>query len=149
MREFQRFNTVCTNAYVQPLMASYLQRLKGGLQSIGVHARLFIMPSGVGIVTIDSAIAFPVCLLESGPAGGAIFAADIAMRHGLNRVLSYDMGGTRTATLTVEHIDRLRELLADTACRPRTGCKMVCAVALNDQRLAFEIFAFGEPMGGC
>jgi N-methylhydantoinase A len=103
MREFQRFNTVCANAYVQPLMASYLQRLTGGLRAIGVTAPLFIMHSGGGIVSVESAIAFPVRLLESGPAGGAIFAADIAARHSLDRVLSFDMGGTTAKICLIEN----------------------------------------------
>ncbi|MCB1378547.1 MAG: hydantoinase/oxoprolinase family protein [Alphaproteobacteria bacterium] len=102
MREFQRFNTVCANAYVQPVMASYLARLTDGLRGIGVMAPLYIMHSGGGIITVDSAIMFPVRLLESGPAGGAIFAADIAARHGLDRVLSYDMGGTTAKICLIE-----------------------------------------------
>ena len=102
MREFQRFNTVCANAYVQPVMASYLPRLTDGLRGISVNAPLYIMHSGGGIITVDSAIAFPVRLLESGPAGGAIFAADIAARHGLDRVLSYDMGGTTAKICLIE-----------------------------------------------
>ena len=103
MREFQRFNTVCANAYVQPVMASYLKRLVGGLEGVGVTCPVFIMHSGGGIITVESAIEFPVRLLESGPAGGAIFAADIAARHGLERVLSYDMGGTTAKICLIEH----------------------------------------------
>ncbi|MEZ5924216.1 MAG: hydantoinase/oxoprolinase family protein [Hyphomicrobiaceae bacterium] len=103
MRELQRFNTVCANAYVQPVMASYLGRLTGGLASIGLHAPVYIMHSGGGIITVESAIAFPVRLLESGPAGGAVFAADIAARYGLDRVLSYDMGGTTAKICLIEH----------------------------------------------
>ncbi len=102
MREFQRFNTVSANAYVQPVMASYLKRLTGGLETAGVRCPVYIMHSGGGIITVESAIAFPVRLLESGPAGGAIFAADIAARYGLDRVLSYDMGGTTAKICLIE-----------------------------------------------
>jgi N-methylhydantoinase A len=94
MREFQRFNTVCANAYVKPLMASYLTRLIDSLREAGTNCPVFMIHSGGGIISVESAIEFPVRLLESGPAGGAIFAAHIAKRHGLSRVLSYDMGGT-------------------------------------------------------
>ncbi len=83
MREFQRFNTVCANAYVQPVMAAYLRRLVGSLAGIGIGCPVYIMHSGGGIISVDSAIAFPVRLLESGPAGGAIFAASIAGRYRL------------------------------------------------------------------
>ncbi|MFC0245501.1 hydantoinase/oxoprolinase family protein [Falsochrobactrum ovis] len=94
MREFQRFNTVCANAFVKPLMASYLNRLVGRLQREGADCPVFMIHSGGGIISVESAIEFPVRLLESGPAGGAIFAADIAMRYGIDQVVSYDMGGT-------------------------------------------------------
>lgn len=94
MREFQRFNTVCANAYVKPLMASYLNRLVDKLRKAGADCPVFMIHSGGGIITIESAAEFPVRLLESGPAGGAIFAAEVAKRYGLDRVLSYDMGGT-------------------------------------------------------
>ncbi|MEO0918910.1 MAG: hydantoinase/oxoprolinase family protein, partial [Pseudomonadota bacterium] len=94
MREYERFNTVVANAYIKPLMASYLGRLEGRLQSEGVRCRIFLMHSGGGIISLDNAAAFPVRLVESGPAGGAVFAAHIAARYGLRKVLSFDMGGT-------------------------------------------------------
>jgi N-methylhydantoinase A len=94
MREYERFNTVAANAYVKPIMASYLERLKSRLKDNDIAAPVFLMHSGGGIMDLESAAAFPVRLVESGPAGGAIFAADIASRFGLNRVVSFDMGGT-------------------------------------------------------
>ena len=94
MREYERFNTVAANAYVKPIMASYLERLKSRLKDNDISAPVFLMHSGGGIMDLESAAAFPVRLVESGPAGGAIFAADIASRFGLNRVVSFDMGGT-------------------------------------------------------
>lgn len=94
IREFQRFNTVCANAYVKPLMSSYLNRLVGRLKSEGALCPVFMIHSGGGIITVESAAEFPVRLLESGPAGGAIFAATIARQYGLDQVISYDMGGT-------------------------------------------------------
>ena len=103
MREFERFNTVCANAFVKPLMASYLGRLVERLKSVGVDCPVFMIHSGGGLISIDSAIAFPVRLLESGPAGGAIYAADFAARYGLDRVLSYDMGGTTAKICLIEN----------------------------------------------
>ena len=102
MREFQRFNTVCANAYVKPLMASYLGRLADRLREAGTDCPVFMIHSGGGIITLETAAAFPVRLLESGPAGGAIFAAGIAARYGLDRVLSYDMGGTTAKICLIE-----------------------------------------------
>ena len=94
MREYERFNTTIANAYIQPLMKAYLDRLKGRLQAAGADCPVFLMHSGGGIISLESAAAFPVRLVESGPAGGAIFAAEIAARHQLSKVLSFDMGGT-------------------------------------------------------
>ncbi|CUH45362.1 hydantoinase/oxoprolinase family protein [Ruegeria atlantica] len=94
MREYERFNTVVANAYIKPLMASYLGRLEDRLCGQGVQCRIFLMHSGGGIISIQNAADFPVRLVESGPAGGAVFAAHIAARYGLDKVLSFDMGGT-------------------------------------------------------
>lgn len=94
MREYERFNTTVANAYIKPLMASYLGRLEARLAQEGVGCRIFLMHSGGGIISIESAAEFPVRLVESGPAGGAVFAAHIAARFGLDKVLSFDMGGT-------------------------------------------------------
>jgi N-methylhydantoinase A len=94
MREYERFTTVCANAYVKPMMGAYLKRLTGRLAGIGMAAPVMLMHSGGGIISLESAVEFPVRLVESGPAGGAIFAADLARRYGLDRVLSFDMGGT-------------------------------------------------------
>jgi N-methylhydantoinase A len=94
MREYERFNTVVANAYIKPLMKSYLGRLEGRLRDEGVNCNIFLMHSGGGIISIENAAEFPVRLVESGPAGGAVFAANIAARYGLDKVLSFDMGGT-------------------------------------------------------
>lgn len=102
MREFERFNTVCANAYVQPLMASYLFRLQDELRRRGARCPLYLIHSGGGLVSVETAAAFPVRLVESGPAGGAIFAADLAARYGRKRVLSYDMGGTTAKIALIE-----------------------------------------------
>ena len=94
MREYERFNTVVANAYIKPMMKSYLDRLEQRLAKEGISCKIFLMHSGGGIISLESAAEFPVRLVESGPAGGAVFAAHIAARYGLEKVLSFDMGGT-------------------------------------------------------
>ena len=94
MREYERFSTACANAYIQPLIATYLANLQRDLGAAGFNCPLFLMLSGGGLTTVDTAIRFPVRLVESGPAGGAIFASHIARQCGLDRVISFDMGGT-------------------------------------------------------
>ena len=103
MREYERFNTVVANAYIKPLMASYLGRLEDRLRGEGVDCRIFLMHSGGGIISIQNAAEFPVRLVESGPAGGAVFAAHIAARYGLDKVLSFDMGGTTAKICLINH----------------------------------------------
>jgi N-methylhydantoinase A len=94
MREYERFSTACANAYLQPLMGNYIGKLERELKRAGFRCPMLLMTSGGGITTAETAIRFPVRLVESGPAGGAIFAACIARQHGLDQVVSFDMGGT-------------------------------------------------------
>ncbi|SDH78239.1 hydantoinase/oxoprolinase family protein [Alloyangia pacifica] len=102
MREFERFNTVCANAYVRPQMADYLGRLQDRLKEMGARCPVFMIHSGGGLISVETAAEFPVRLVESGPAGGAIFAADVARRFDLDRVVSYDMGGTTAKICLIE-----------------------------------------------
>jgi N-methylhydantoinase A len=94
IREYERFSTVVANAYVRPLMAGYLNRLQDGLVDMGLAAPLYLMMSGGGLTTLETAARFPIRLVESGPAGGAILASRIAAQCRLPNVLSFDMGGT-------------------------------------------------------
>jgi N-methylhydantoinase A len=94
IREFERFSTTVANAYVRPLMAGYLQRLQQGLAAMQLHAPLYLMMSGGGLTTLEAACRFPIRLVESGPAGGAILASRMAEQLKLKQVLAFDMGGT-------------------------------------------------------
>lgn len=94
IREYERLSTVCANAYVQPLVAGYLQRLQQQLRAHGLRVEPCLMTSGGGITTLENGISEPVRLVESGPAGGAILASNIASQLALSKVLSFDMGGT-------------------------------------------------------
>ena len=94
IREYERLSTACANAYVQPLMARYLQNLSRRIENAGIHAPLLMMTSGGGLATVETAIRHPIRLVESGPAGGAILASRLAAEKGIDQVLSFDMGGT-------------------------------------------------------
>ena len=94
VREYERFCTTAANAYVQPRMASYLGRLRTRLEARGLTCPVLLMTSGGGLASLDAAIRFPIRLVESGPAGGAILATRIAAELGLDKVISFDMGGT-------------------------------------------------------
>jgi N-methylhydantoinase A len=109
IREYERTSTTTANVYVMPLMARYLDDLERKLQELGVPGRLYVMMSAGGIATPETAKRVPVRLVESGPAAGALAAARSARQVGLDRLLSFDMGGT-TAKACV--IDRGEPLLA-------------------------------------
>jgi N-methylhydantoinase A len=94
MREYERFSTACANAYLQPLIATYLGNLRRELAAAGMSCPLFLMLSGGGLTRVETAARFPVRLVESGPAGGAIFASHVARQCGFEKVVSFDMGGT-------------------------------------------------------
>ena len=94
IREYERFSTTCANAYVRPMMQGYLLRLRKELDALGMTCPLLLMMSGGGLTTLDIAARFPVRLVESGPAGGALLSSWIARERALDRVLSFDMGGT-------------------------------------------------------
>jgi len=104
IREYERASTTVANAYVLPLMGGYLGQLEAGLRAAGLACPLLLMMSSGGITTVETARRFPVRLVESGPAGGAILAQSVAAENGLAEVIAFDMGGT-TAKLTL--IDRL------------------------------------------
>jgi N-methylhydantoinase A len=94
MREYERFSTTCANAYVRPLMAGYLRRLRSDLDAAGLSCPLLLMMSGGGLTTLELAARYPIRLVESGPAGGAILAATLGREIGAHHVMAFDMGGT-------------------------------------------------------
>ncbi|MEL6574458.1 MAG: hydantoinase/oxoprolinase family protein [Pseudomonadota bacterium] len=93
-REFERLCTTLANAYVQPLMDAYLADFEARFAAEGLTCPIMIMTSGGGMTTVETARRLPIRLVESGPCGGAILAAEAARAAGLDAVLSFDMGGT-------------------------------------------------------
>ena len=102
IREYERQSTACANAYVQPIMARYLTLLDQHLRGLGFACPFFLMTSGGGLTTLETAVRFPIRLVESGPAGGAILAGRIAADRGLDKVLSFDMGGTTAKVCLID-----------------------------------------------
>ena len=102
IREYERWSTTAANAYVQPLMSSYLGRLSDELTNLGFGCPLCLMTSGGGLASLETARKFPIRLVESGPAGGAILAARLARECGLDEVLSFDMGGTTAKVCLID-----------------------------------------------
>lgn len=102
-REFDRLCTTVANAYIQPLMSRYLDGFQKLFAKEGVTCPILMMTAGGGMTTIETAMRFPIRLVESGPAGGAILAARIAAEAGLDEVLSFDMGGTTAKLCLIDN----------------------------------------------
>ena len=123
IREYERFTTTVVNAYIKPLMANYLKKLDNELKIKGFDCPLLLMTSGGTLTNIESACNNPVRLVESGPAGGAILATSIADDLNLNKVISFDMGGT-TAKITIienKKAIKAREFEVDRKARFKKG----------------------------
>ena len=100
IREYERMCTTAANAYVQPRVRRYVSRLKEGITARGYKVPLYIMQSNGGFAGPEESSRFPVRLIESGPAAGAIAAADYGKDSGCDDLISFDMGGT-TAKIAV------------------------------------------------
>jgi N-methylhydantoinase A len=103
IREFERISTACANAYVQPRMQRYLAKLEASLAALGVTGALYVMLSGGGIASVQEAKDYPIRLIESGPAAGAMAASWLAQRASLDQVISYDMGGTTAKMCLIQN----------------------------------------------
>ena len=103
IREYERTVTTACNAYVQPVMDAYLDRIERSLGQSGFRGRFSLMLSSGGIASPETARRFPIRLLESGPAGGALATAYLGRRAGLRDLLAFDMGGTTAKACLIQN----------------------------------------------
>jgi len=102
IKEYERTSTTVVNAYVTPIVASYLKSLRKGLDDAGVRARLLLMQSNGGLTTDAAAVERPIHIIESGPAGGVVGAQALARAKRLPKIVTFDMGGTTAKAAMVE-----------------------------------------------
>ncbi len=102
IREYERTSTTICNVYVRPVVDRYLAHLEESLHDLGIDSSLLIMLSSGGICTIDTARRYPIRLVESGPAAGALAAAHLGGGIGVNNLLSFDMGGTTAKACLID-----------------------------------------------
>ncbi len=102
IREYERTSTTIANVYVRPLVERYLQRLEERLRRLGFDGSFYVMLSNGGTASVETACRFPVRLLESGPAAGALAAAFYGETAGFSEVLSFDMGGTTAKACLID-----------------------------------------------
>jgi N-methylhydantoinase A len=105
IREYERTSTAVANAYVQPLMDGYLARMADALRLEQFRGAIYLVTSGGGLTSIETARRFPIRLVESSPAGGAIFATQVAGQTDKKKVLSFDMGGTTAKICLIENFE--------------------------------------------
>ena len=123
IREYERQSTTVANAYVRPKIAGYLADLEARLRAAGLGCPCMLMTSAGSLVTIETAARFPIRLVESGPAGGAILAAQMAQSLKEDRLVSFDMGGTTAKICLIDDAEPLlsREFEIDRAHRFMKG----------------------------
>lgn len=102
-REYDRFSTVCANAYVRPLMSRYLGEFSDALRDEGFTGSFLMMLSGGGVTTLEQAVKTPIRVVESGPAGGVALAAHVAQKVGSTHTLALDLGGTTAKICFLEN----------------------------------------------
>src|SRR5690349_5641745 len=134
IREFQRTSTTLANVYVQERVANYLGQLQARLDQIGFVGSFFIMLSSGGIATRETASRFPVRLLESGPAAGALAAAQAGLLSGHRDLLSFDMGGTTAKLCVIEDGQpaKTHEFEVDRVYRFRKGSGLPVRIPVID-----------------
>ncbi len=103
IREYERTSTTVANVYVQPLAKHYLEQLNADLRAIGLPRDISIMLSNGGITSCQVASAYPIRLIESGPAAGALAAVFHGTHRQMDRVISFDMGGTTAKICLIDH----------------------------------------------
>jgi N-methylhydantoinase A len=103
IKEYERTSTTTINAYVMPIVATYLRALRAGLDAAGIPARLLLMQSNGGLTTDAAAAARPMNIVESGPAGGVVGAQAVARSKQLAKIITFDMGGTTAKASMVEN----------------------------------------------
>jgi N-methylhydantoinase A len=147
MREYERTSTAIANAYVQPLMAGYLGRLEKALAQQGHRHPIHLITSGGNLTSLATAQQFPVRLVESGPAGGAILSAFVAAERGERKVLSFDMGGTTAKICLIRDFTpfKARTFEVDRAARFLKGSGLPVRVPVIEM---VEIGAGGGSIAG-
>jgi N-methylhydantoinase A len=134
IREFQRTSTTLANVYVQERVSDYLAQLQARLDKIGFSGSFFVMLSSGGIATRETSSRFPVRLLESGPAAGALAAAQAGLGSGHRDLLSFDMGGTTAKLCVIEDGQPLKthEFEVDRVYRFRKGSGLPVRIPVID-----------------
>ena len=145
IREYERLSTTAANAYIKPLMEEYLESLELQLRSRGLSCPLLLMTSGGGLTTLDTAKDYPIRLVESGPAGGAILAEQLSKELNEPSLVSFDMGGTTAKICLIDQgsANHSRSFEVDRAYRFKKGSGLPLRIPVIEM---VEIGAGGGSM---
>jgi N-methylhydantoinase A len=147
IKEYERTSTTVLNAYVTPIVASYLKALRKGLDRAGVRARLLLMQSNGGLTTDAAAAERPIHIIESGPAGGVVGAQALARAKHLPKIITFDMGGTTAKASMVEDGEVTRAQEYSVGAGVMTGSRLLTGAGYTLKVPAIDLAEVGAGGG--
>ncbi len=147
IKEYERTSTTVINAYVMPIVASYLRALRLGLDGAGIPARLLLMQSNGGLTSDQAAAERPMNIIESGPAGGVVGAQSLARAKALPKIITFDMGGTTAKASMVEDGEVTRAAEYSVGAGIMTGSRLLTGAGYTLKVPAIDLAEVGAGGG--
>ena len=147
IKEYERTSTTVINAYVMPVVATYMRALRKGLDASGVKAPLLIMQSNGGLTTDTAAAERPMNIIESGPAGGVVGAEKLAKAKDFPKIITFDMGGTTAKASMVEHGQVMRAQEQSVGGGIVTGARLLTGAGYTLKVPAIDLAEIGAGGG--
>ncbi len=147
IKEYERTSTTVINAYVMPIVATYLRALRKGLDAAGIPARLLLMQSNGGLTTDSAAAERPMNIIESGPAGGVVGAEKLARAKGFDKIITFDMGGTTAKASMVEHGQLMRAQEQSVGAGIMAGSRLLTGAGYTLKVPAIDLAEIGAGGG--
>lgn len=147
IKEYPRTSTTVVNAYIQPVLRGYIEKLSDRLQALGILAPLQFMQSNGGLAVTEQASAFPAHIVESGPAAGVVGAAALAARLGEPRLITFDMGGTTAKAGLVEDGQILRAEALEVGAGVMAGARLLVGAGYMLKLPAIDLAEVGAGGG--
>src|SRR6516165_7449534 len=147
IKEYERTSTTVINAYVMPIVSNYLRVMRGNLDAAGIAAPLLLMQSNGGLTTAAAAMARPIHIIESGPAGGVVGAQALARAKQLKNVITFDMGGTTAKAAIVEQGEVSRAAECSVGAGIMTGSRLLTGAGYTLKVPAIDLAEVGAGGG--
>jgi N-methylhydantoinase A len=147
IKEYERTSTTVINAYVMPIVASYLRALRQGLDKAGIPARLLLMQSNGGLTSDQAAAERPMNIIESGPAGGVVGAQALAKAKAVPKIITFDMGGTTAKASMVEDGEVTRASEYSVGAGIMTGSRLLTGAGYTLKVPAIDLAEVGAGGG--